>query len=60
LLSARITTKTTVKGAPGAILADINIILEKVRRGKLQPAIAKLFRLSEAIEAHQDLISGNS
>ncbi|KAJ6142808.1 GroES-like protein [Penicillium samsonianum] len=40
-------------------LADFYGILEKVRSGKLEPVIAKLFRLSEAVEAHEDLISGS-
>ncbi|KAH7109575.1 hypothetical protein B0J13DRAFT_516904 [Dactylonectria estremocensis] len=47
------------KWEPGTFLADFNIILEKVRSGELEPAIAKLFHLSEAIQAHDDLISGS-
>ncbi|WYZ42125.1 hypothetical protein EsH8_V_001020 [Colletotrichum jinshuiense] len=48
------------KWAPGAFLPDFNTILELVRSGKLQPVIAKLFRLSEAVEAHRDLVSGEN
>ncbi|CRG90814.1 hypothetical protein PISL3812_07860 [Talaromyces islandicus] len=39
-------------------LADFNAILQKVREGKLKPQIAKLFPLSEAVEANKYLISG--
>ncbi|KAF7552317.1 hypothetical protein G7Z17_g4385 [Cylindrodendrum hubeiense] len=47
------------KWEPGTFLADFSIIVEKVRSGELEPAIAKLFHLSEAIQAHEDLISGS-
>lgn len=40
--------------------ADFSSILDKVRSEKLVPAIAKLFRLSDGVEAHQHLISGSS
>jgi NADPH2:quinone reductase len=41
-------------------LADFYAILEKVRSRKLEPAIAKLLRLSDAVEAHEHLISGSA
>ncbi|KAI0385580.1 NAD(P)-binding protein [Hypomontagnella monticulosa] len=41
-------------------LEDFRTILEKVREGVLVPRIAKLFRLSEAVEAHENLISGTA
>jgi NADPH2:quinone reductase len=41
-------------------LADFYAILEKVRSRKLEPAIAKLLRLSHAVEAHEHLISGSA
>ncbi|OBT40810.1 hypothetical protein VE00_08938 [Pseudogymnoascus sp. WSF 3629] len=41
-------------------LAELYAILEKVRSRKLTPAVAKLLRLSEAVEAHEHLISGSA
>ncbi|KAI1412352.1 NAD(P)-binding protein [Hypoxylon sp. FL1857] len=39
---------------------DFYAILDKVRKGELTPTIAKLLRLSDAIEAHKLLISGTA
>ncbi|KAI0130666.1 NAD(P)-binding protein [Daldinia grandis] len=39
-------------------LEDLQTILEKVRSGELSPTIAKLFKLSDAVKAHEDLVSG--
>lgn len=39
-------------------LDDFDAILRKVRQGKLDPKISKLFRLSQAVEANQELITG--
>ncbi|OTA90620.1 hypothetical protein M434DRAFT_390237 [Hypoxylon sp. CO27-5] len=39
-------------------LDDFYTILDMVRNGELRPTIAKLLRLSEAVEAHRLLISG--
>ncbi|KAI8960893.1 NAD(P)-binding protein [Daldinia sp. FL1419] len=39
-------------------LEDFFEILEEVRSGELSPTIAKLFKLSEAVKAHEYLISG--
>lgn len=41
-------------------IADFNSILGKVRTGDLVPEIAKLFRLTEAVEANEDLVSGTA
>lgn len=41
-------------------LEDFDAILKKVREGVLVPTIAKLLRLSEAVEAHKTLISGTA
>jgi NADPH2:quinone reductase len=35
-------------------------IVEKVREGKLDPVVAKLLRLSDAVEAHELLINGSA
>ncbi|OTB16158.1 hypothetical protein K445DRAFT_317142 [Daldinia sp. EC12] len=39
-------------------LQDLQKIFEKVRTGELSPTIAKLFRLKDAVKAHEALISG--
>jgi NADPH2:quinone reductase len=35
-------------------------VMEKVREGKLNPIVAKLMRLSDAVEAHELLINGSA
>ncbi|KAI1471661.1 NAD(P)-binding protein [Daldinia caldariorum] len=37
---------------------DLQRVFEKVRSGELSPTIAKLFRLRDAVKAHETLISG--
>ncbi|KAJ5378461.1 GroES-like protein [Penicillium cosmopolitanum] len=44
----------------GASLVEFKAILEKVRRNKLTPSIAKLFPLRDAVEAHEHLVSGTA
>ena len=39
-------------------LQDFHAILQKVRNGKLKPEVARLFKLSQAIEANEALVSG--
>jgi NADPH2:quinone reductase len=41
-------------------VAEFYAIVEKVREGKLDPTIAKLLRLSDAVEAHELLINGSA
>ncbi|KAF7551793.1 hypothetical protein G7046_g7613 [Stylonectria norvegica] len=43
---------------PELWVADFQAILEKVRTGELDPKIVRLFRMSDAVEAHEELISG--
>ncbi|KAH6995358.1 hypothetical protein EDB80DRAFT_729009 [Ilyonectria destructans] len=38
---------------------DFREIVAKVRTGKLNPEIVKLYRLDQAVEAHEAIISGN-
>lgn len=38
---------------------DFYAILEKVRSGELTPVVAKLLRLSQAVEAHEMLVEGS-
>jgi NADPH:quinone reductase-like Zn-dependent oxidoreductase len=38
--------------------AEFYAIVEKVRSGELDPVVAKLLPLSQAVEAHEMLISG--
>ncbi|KAF1840050.1 GroES-like protein [Cucurbitaria berberidis CBS 394.84] len=40
-------------------LEDLYAIMDKVRSGKLEPVVAKLLRLSEAVKAHELLIDGS-
>lgn len=39
-------------------VAEFYAIVDKVRSGELEPVVAKLLPLSQAVEAHEMLISG--
>jgi NADPH2:quinone reductase len=41
-------------------VAEFYAVVEKVRSGKLDPVVAKLFRLSEGVEAHDLLVEGSA
>ncbi|RYN97569.1 hypothetical protein AA0119_g7223 [Alternaria tenuissima] len=41
-------------------VAEFYAVVEKVREGKLDPVVAKLLRLSDAVEAHELLINGSA
>jgi NADPH2:quinone reductase len=41
-------------------VAEFYAVVEKVREGKLDPVVAKLLRLSDAVEAHELLINGGA
>lgn len=43
-----------------AEIVEFKAIVEKVRNGELSPIVAKLLRLSQGVEAHELLISGNA
>ena len=39
-------------------LEDFGKIAQEVREGELRPAIGRLFRLSDAVEANEQVLSG--
>ena len=41
-----------------AWLQDFEIVLQAVRDGKLKPFVGKLFKLADAVEVHETLLSG--
>lgn len=48
------------KESRAVFVEDFQAIAAKVRSGKLNPEIVKLYRLDQAVEAHEAIISGNN